>query len=100
MLVPWETKRLSPCPKKRESSLAGLGPECPRTHGCVRRAETHCGAKVCAPMGAHRDGEPIMVGTPLVAPVASFGRQPSQGGVGWFGGTAVGAAKEAGERHG
>ncbi len=100
MLVPWETKRLSPGPKKKESSHTGLGPECLRTHGFVQMAETHCGAKVCIPMGAQRDGEPSMLGTPLVAPVASYGRQPVQCGVRWFGGNAVAAAQEAGESHG
>jgi hypothetical protein len=80
-LVPWETGRLSPSPKKKESSLPGFGLECLRTHGCVWRAETHSGAKVRTPMGAQRDGEPSMLGTPLVAPAASYGRQPSQGGV-------------------
>ena len=91
---------LSLGPKKKDSSLTGLGPECLRTHGCARREATHCGAKFCAPWGAHRDGEPNMPGTPLVAPVASYGRQPGQGGVGWFEGSAVAAAQEAGERHG
>jgi hypothetical protein len=100
MLVHEETRRLSHGPKKRKSSLTGLGPECLRTHGCVRRVETRCGVKVCAPMGAQRDGEPNMIGTPLVAPAASYGRQPGQGGVGWFGGSAVAVAQEAGERHG
>ena len=92
MMDPLETTRLSHGPKKKESSLTGLGPECLRTHGCVRRAETHCGAKVCAPMGTQRDGEPSMFGTPLVAPAASYGRGPGQGGVGWFGETAVAAS--------
>ncbi len=100
MLVSWETKRLSTGPKKKESSLTGLGPECLRTHGDVRRAETHGGAKVCTPMGAQRDGELNMLGTPLVAPAASYGRQSGQGVVGWCGGTAVAAAQEMGERHG
>ena len=84
--------RLSSGPKKKESSLTGLGPECLRTHGCVRRAETHDGAKVCTPLGAQRDGEPIMLGTPLVALAASDGRQLGQGGVGWCGETGVAAA--------
>jgi hypothetical protein len=104
MLVSWETKRLSRGLKKKESSQIGLGPECLRTHGCVRRAETHGEARVCTPMGAQRDGEPSTMGTgllhptgemmslahpfvrdifhfhtmgtPPVAPPASYGRQP------------------------
>ena len=66
----------------------------------LRRVETHCVAKICAPMGAQRDGAPNMIGTPIVAPAASCGTQHGQSGVGWCRGTTVEAAQEARERQG
>ncbi len=58
------------CPPKKVSRmcsvarLAGLSP-----------------CKSLAPMGAQRDGEPNILGTPLVALAVSYGRSPCLGGV-------------------